>query len=107
MNFYTAVYKIVKTIPSGKVMTYGQIATMISSPRAARVVGFALRAGLDKNIPWQRVINSQGMISIVNPRATKQLQAALLRQDGVKVILKQGNYYIGLNKYLYIPKNKV
>ena len=104
MNFYTAVYKIVKKIPLGKVMTYGQIATMISSPRAARVVGFAMRAGINKNIPWQRVINSQGMISIVNPRATKQLQATLLRQDGVKVTFTQGNYHIDLKKYLYSPK---
>jgi methylated-DNA-protein-cysteine methyltransferase-like protein len=104
MNFYTAVYKIVKKIPLGKVMTYGQIATMISSPRAARVVGFAMRAGIDKNIPWQRVINSQGMISITNPRATKQLQASLLQQEGVQVTFTQGNYHIDLKKYLYSPK---
>jgi len=104
MNFYTAVYKIVEKIPPGKVMTYGQIATMISSPRAARMVGFAMRAGINKNIPWQRVINSQGMISIVNPRATKQLQASLLRQDGIKVLLTKKNYYIDLKKYLYYPK---
>ena len=67
MNFYQQVYKIVKTIPRGRVMTYGQIASLISTPRAARVVGFAMRVSVDKKIPWQRVINSQGMISIVHP----------------------------------------
>lgn len=104
MNFYTAVYKIVEKIPPGKVMTYGQIATLISSPRAARVVGFAMRVAINKNIPWQRVINSQGMISIVNPRATKQLQAMLLRKEGIKVTFAQENFHIDLKKYLYFPK---
>lgn len=103
MNFYQRVYRIVKTIPRGQVMTYGQIAAMISSPRAARVVGFAMRAAIDKEIPWQRVINSHGMISIVNPAATKQLQAARLRADGVAVTEKQGNYYVDLKTYLYHP----
>lgn len=103
INFYERVYKIVKIIPKGKVMTYGQIAGIISTPRAARMVGFAMRACLDKNVPWQRIINSQGMISIVNPLASKQLQAELLKREGVKVIFQQGNYYIDLKKYLYHP----
>jgi methylated-DNA-protein-cysteine methyltransferase-like protein len=103
MNFYEQVYKIVKTIPRSKVMTYGQIAGLISTPRAARVVGFALRAGINKNIPWHRVLNSQGMISIVNPIATKQLQAKLLSNEGVQIKIIDQNYYIDLKKYLYQP----
>ena len=103
MNFYTTVYKIVKKIPPGKVMTYGQIAGLISTPRAARVVGFAMRAAINKDIPWHRVINSQGMISIINPLATKKLQAKLLTNEGVQVKLIEHNYFIDLKKYLYLP----
>ncbi len=105
MNYYEKVYQIVKTIPKGKVMTYGQIAGFISTPRAARVVGFAMRASINKNIPWHRVINSQGMISIINPIATKKLQAKLLTNEGVQVKIIDNNYYIDLKKYLYLPKS--
>ncbi len=104
MNFYESVYQIVRQIPKGQVMTYGQIATLISTPRAARVVGFALRAAINKNIPWQRVINSQGMISIINPLATKKLQAKLLLNEGVQVKTIDHNYFVDLKKYLYHPK---
>ncbi len=103
MNFYESVYQIVRQIPRGKVMTYGQIAGLISTPRAARTVGFALRAAINQDLPWQRVINSQGMISIINPLATKKLQAKLLSNDGIQVKMIDHNYYIDLKKYLYQP----
>ena len=103
MDFYEKVYKIVAKIPKGKVMTYGQIASIISTPRAAQMVGFALRASLSKkpNLPWQRVVNSKGMISIVNPIISKKLQAELLKKEGIEIILKQNNYYVDLKKYLF------
>lgn len=103
MNFYQQVYQIVKKIPKGRVATYGQIAGLISTPRAARVVGFALRL-LPTGIPWQRVINSRGMISIENLDCPKELQANLLKKEGIKVTLKQGNYWVDLNKYSWRTK---
>ncbi len=104
MNFYKQVYKIVKTIPAGKVMTYGQIAGLISTPRAARTVGFALRASINyQDIPWHRVINSRGLISIINPQITKKIQAQLLNKEGVQIKIIGNNYYIDLKKYLYQP----
>ncbi len=82
-------------------MTYGQIAAIISTPRAARVVGFALRAlPANTNIPWQRVINSQGIISIHNQIFTPQLQAELLKKEGIRVEKCDDNYIIDLDKYL-------
>lgn len=91
-NFYEQVYAVVRRIPRGKVTTYGRVAAMLGRPRAARAVGYALNSLKDKkgqpeyeNIPWQRVINSQGRISIVNREHSAQQQAELLRSEGVAV----------------------
>ena len=60
---YEAVWALVRTIPSGRVMTYGQVATLLGSPRGARQVGFAMfYAGLT-DVPWHRVVNARGEIS--------------------------------------------
>jgi methylated-DNA-protein-cysteine methyltransferase related protein len=105
MNFYQEVYKLVKKVPRGKVATYGQIAGLISTPRAARMVGWALHVGSEKyNVPWQRVINSKGMISTTCLDHPREFQASLLIEEGVKVIKKQENLYIDLKKYLWQPK---
>ncbi|MGW8319664.1 MAG: MGMT family protein [Candidatus Promineifilaceae bacterium] len=91
-NFYEQVYAIVRRVPRGQVTSYGRIASMLGAPNAARAVGYALRALKDRggdpayaDIPWQRVINSQGRISIVNPEHGAQEQARLLREEGVEV----------------------
>lgn len=101
MNFYQKVYQLTKKIPKGKVATYGQIASMISTPRAARQVGWALHLGDPNKVPWQRVINAQGMISTTCLDHPRELQAVLLRAEGVKVDEKQGNYFIDLKKFLW------
>jgi methylated-DNA-protein-cysteine methyltransferase-like protein len=69
-------------IPRGKVATYGQIATIVSHRGAARTVGWALH-GLTKgtDVPWHRVINARGQISL-DP-GTRQI--TLLRKEGVRV----------------------
>ena len=108
MNFYMEVYKLVKKIPKGKVATYGQIAGLISTPRAARMVGWALHVGADKHrVPWQRVINSKGMISTTCLDHPKEYQAVLLTKEGVKVVKKSGNYFINLKEYLWKPKKMI
>lgn len=83
-DFYEQVYRVVKTIPPGRVMTYGQIATLLGAPRAARAVGYALRAckGRD-DVPWQRVINGQGGISARGDGERPVLQQALLEDEGI------------------------
>ncbi len=99
-GFFKTVHRIVAGIPAGTVMTYGQIAEMAGNPRASRAVGYALRAippGLD--IPWHRVVNSKGEISL---RRTMQgdddrcLQRVLLEAEGVE-FSKSGR--IDLKKY--------
>lgn len=105
ISFYQTIYRLVKLIPPGKVATYGQIAALLDKPRSARLVGWALNH-CPPDVPWQRVINSAGMISIENMHASKQLQAQLLQTEGVKVNLKEGNYFVDLNIYLWNPKVK-
>lgn len=104
MNFYQQVYQLVKKIPRGRVATYGQIASIISTPRAARIVGWALHFCDIKKVPWQRVINSKGMISTTCLDHPKEMQAYLLKSEGVEVKVRQGNYHIDLTKYLWRTK---
>ena len=107
MNFYQKVYQLTKKIPKGKVATYGQIASMISTPRAARMVGWALHIGADaNNVPWQRVINSKGMISTTCLDHPKEMQAYLLRKEDIEVKEIDDNYYVDLKKYLWRPKHR-
>lgn len=84
-NFYEAVYALVRKIPKGFVMTYGQIATILGAPRAARAVGYAMRAsGRHEDVPWQRVINSRGGISARSEVGRPIIQEQLLKREGVK-----------------------
>jgi len=77
------IYEIVRSIPSGKVASYGQIARMV--PRCtARMVGFAMASTPEnQNIPWQRVINSQGKISPHGAGFGSALQRSLLEDEGI------------------------
>lgn len=83
-NFYEAVYRLVRKIPRGRVMTYGQIAVILGHPRASRAVGYALRACSGKNVPWQRVINAQGQISTRAPIEGPLMQKVMLKAEGVR-----------------------
>jgi methylated-DNA-protein-cysteine methyltransferase-like protein len=105
-NFYEQVYAIVRRIPRGKVTSYGRIAQMLGRPRAARAVGYALNALKDREpepagepVPWQRVINSQGRISIVNREHSAYQQAELLRAEGVVV---SQDLKVNLDFYLWV-----
>ncbi|MEW5987404.1 MAG: MGMT family protein [Chloroflexota bacterium] len=102
-SFNEQVYAVVRRIPHGKVTTYGRIAQMLGLPHAARAVGYALHALKDNvtthaDVPWQRVINGQGRISIVNPIYAAQEQAARLRAEGVIV---GEDFRIDLEAYLW------
>ncbi len=76
------IYSVVRQIPPGKVATYGQIATLAGYYRQARQVGYALHAIPSGDIPWQRVINAQGKISL-NLEMGGAIQRKLLENEGV------------------------
>jgi methylated-DNA-protein-cysteine methyltransferase-like protein len=84
VNFYQRVYDLVRHIPRGKVMTYGQVAALLGAPHAARAVGYALRAlAAGSDVPWHRVVNRQGQISPRHPAAGPILQRVLLEAEEV------------------------
>lgn len=85
--FQQAVVDIVNLVPHGHVVSYGQVATYAGIPRAARQVGWILRGIETKaDIPWWRVINNEGRISIKgNIYNTPRIQKQLLEQEGVHV----------------------
>ncbi|MEX1368285.1 MAG: MGMT family protein [Nannocystaceae bacterium] len=84
-GFNARVYAVVRQVPAGFVTTYGQVATLLGSPRVARHVGFALAALLrtDEPVPWHRVINAQGRISHRGDLHRAQQQRELLEREGV------------------------
>ncbi len=99
MNFRERVIEIVKSIPKGKVASYGQVAAVCGSPRAARVVGGILRGSSLDSLPWWRVINNKGEISIKGSfEATKFLQKQLLEAEGVAVSV---NMLVDMRKYRF------
>lgn len=83
-GFNARVYAVVRLVPAGFVTTYGQVATLLGSPRVARHVGFALAAlsRTDEPVPWHRVINAQGRISHRGD-VRRAAQQRLLEREGV------------------------
>ena len=82
-SLYNRIYKLVKQIPKGQVATYGQIAKMVGRC-GPRQVGYAMsHTPQGKKIPWQRVVNSQGRISVRKDGAEDPQQMKLLKREGV------------------------
>lgn len=100
-GLFARIYRAVKKVPEGKVVTYGQIATLIGKPGAARTVGWALHAINDPHsgIPWHRVINARGSISSCTTH-TEILQRKLLESEGIQF---DEDGKINLGKYLWRP----
>ena len=83
--FYHRIYKVVRHIPKGRVATYGIVARLAGRPGAARTVGWALSALDDESdVPWWRVLNAAGRISLSGAHHASVLQRALLLREGVK-----------------------
>ena len=76
------VYAIVRQIPAGMVMTYGQLAIVLGEGYTARAVGYVMR-GAGDDVSWQRVINSQGKCSTGRLTIPMNLQQELLEAEGV------------------------
>ena len=86
-RFFTHVYRFVSQVPKGKVVTYGQVAALLGAPRAARAVGTALRylpRPLSRTVPWQRVVNAGGGISLRGDVVRTEEQRWLLENEGIE-----------------------
>ena len=97
-EFASAVYEYLKTVPKGKVVTYGMIAFAIGHPRASRQVGNALHHNpTPVVVPCHRVVNRVGWLAPEFAFGGMDMQAALLQSEGVEV----NGGYVDLDKYLW------
>jgi methylated-DNA-protein-cysteine methyltransferase-like protein len=97
------VYEIVRRIPTGRVMTYGQIADMLGAGYTARTVGFVMHAANEETTPWQRVINSQGACSTGRVILPPDKQQRMLEAEG---IVFDGRGRCDLKRYRWIPEEE-
>lgn len=99
-NAYQLIYATVLQIPAGKVATYGDIAAMAGMPNHARMVGYALYNLVeDSPVPWQRIINTQGVCSVDKARPGRgATQRKRLEAEGVAF---KANGRVDLKIYRY------
>lgn len=97
MNTFEKIYEAVKSIPKGRVATYGQVAALAGNPRLARVVGYALHNNPDPSIiPCHRVVNRDGKVAGGYVFGGGDVQRQMLESEG---IVFQQNGRIDLEKY--------
>jgi methylated-DNA-protein-cysteine methyltransferase-like protein len=85
-HLYDRIYDMVRRVPPGKVITYGRVAELVGGC-TARMVGYAMAAlkrGHVPDVPWQRVINAKGKISVHGDGVGNAMQRALLEEEGVE-----------------------
>jgi methylated-DNA-protein-cysteine methyltransferase-like protein len=94
------VYLALTAVPSGKVITYGQLAELAGLPRAARLVGRILsNLPSDTSLPWHRVINAAGKISLSEENPSFKLQKNRLEEEGIVFTHNR----VSLKKFIWQP----
>ena len=97
MNTFEKIYEVVKSIPKGKVATYGQVALLAGNPRWERVVGYALHVNPEPGIiPCHRVVNREGKVAPSFAFGGEGVQRQLLESEG---IVFESDGRIDLEKY--------
>jgi len=86
-DFYLKVYTIVRKIPRGKVLSYGDIAAMIGTKSAARTVGYAMNNAhhVSPAVPAHRVVNRNGLLTGKHHFGTETMMQQLLENEGIKI----------------------
>ena len=101
---YESYYAVIRAIPPGRVMTYGDVAVYAGRPRQARRVGYALAAVKGGEVPWWRVINATGAISLRTPDGgSESMQRDLLESEGVEFSLDRR---IDLDRFRHRPQEE-
>ena len=100
-SYRETVYELVRRIPRGRVMTYGQIAAILGEGYTARTVGYVMHGANETKLSWQRVINSQGKCSTGKITLPVNLQQSMLESEGIKF---NAAGKCDLNTYLWFPE---
>jgi methylated-DNA-protein-cysteine methyltransferase related protein len=105
VSSYEKIYAVVRKIPKGRVTTYGDVARIAGLPRQARLVGYALHALPDGSaLPWHRVINAQGRLSLARDGSSSGITQRLrLEREGVRV---DAGARVSLERYGWRPSGK-
>ena len=99
---YARIYRVVCRIPRGRVATYGQVASLAGLGGHARQVGYAMHAVPDDwVVPWQRVINAKGEVSLRAEPGLERLQQSILEDEG---LVFDENARIDLGRYQWRPR---
>ncbi len=99
-SFSRRVKEIIKRVPRGKVATYGQVATLAGNHRAARQVAWILHSSSQSDdLPWHRIVNRSGRISLKQNRGY-EIQKSLLKIEGIEF---DENDSIDFRRYLWYP----
>ena len=87
MNTFEKIYEVVRSIPKGKVASYGQVALMAGNPRWSRVVGYALHTNPSPGeIPCHRVVRKDGRVAQSFAFGGENVQKMLLEAEGVSFV---------------------
>ena len=101
-RLYREFYAVVRRVPRGRVVTYGQVAELAGHPGAARAVGAAMRASTGRGLPWQRVVGKHarnlGRVAILDP-VGGAVQRGLLEREGVTFTAAG---YIRLDRFAWV-----
>jgi methylated-DNA-protein-cysteine methyltransferase-like protein len=102
-SFFDKVFDVVRQIPAGRITTYGIIAKHIGSPKAARMVGWAMnKSGLEKEyVPAHRVVNRKGLLTGKHHFANQDTMAEMLESEGITIIENQIQNF---EKLLWYPE---
>ena len=101
MTVFEKIYEVVRSIPEGKVATYGQVALLAGNPRWARVVGYALHSNPSPGIiPCHRVVNREGRTAESFAFGGGEVQRQILESEG---IIFNADGSVDLTEYLWKP----
>lgn len=101
VSFNELVYALVRHIPPGHVLNYGRIAELLEAPQGAREVGWAMSSLRGSSgVPWHRVVNAQGRVSIKGSPLAAAEQRARLEAEGIEF---DENDTLDMQKYLWNP----
>jgi len=105
-DFFQRVYEVVRLIPEGKIMTYGDIAKHLGAARSARMVGWALNksGGLTPFVPAHRVVNRKGLLTGKMHFQNMNTMEEMLSAEGIDV---EENQIIDMERYLWKPEQEL